>query len=220
MPSKDILQTWDLCIEQSDWIYAVKPLSRDAVMLDPVEYGMGFERGELDAFIESQANEILLQEGMDKAFDDGKWVLVPEPEHLKYLVQLWSDNLFCAPDLRERYIPPQEDLGKSRSGCTLYPYNFVRLESYNIYHLDGTLVQNGTRVWSSIPPYIWVVVSGCFVQCDGQDSDLPAYLTPQISSLRDVDDMLQAPISYCFITSRPEPDRPDPIREEVDEARL
>ncbi|KAG5349907.1 hypothetical protein C0989_001317 [Termitomyces sp. Mn162] len=62
MPSKDILQTWDLCIEQSDWIYAVKPLSRDAVMLDPVEYGMGFERGELDAFIESQANEVLREQ--------------------------------------------------------------------------------------------------------------------------------------------------------------
>ncbi|KAG5729739.1 hypothetical protein E4T56_gene1022 [Termitomyces sp. T112] len=220
MPSKDILQTWDLCIEQSDWIYAVKPLSRDAVMLDPVEYGMGFERGELDAFIDSQANEVLLQEGMDKAFDDGKWVLVPESEHLKYLVQLWSDNLLCAPSLRERYIPPQEDLGKSRSGCTLYPYSFFRLESYNIYHLDGTLVQNGARVWSSIPPYIWLVIGGCFVQCDGQDSDLPACLTPQKSRLRDVDDMLQVRVPYSFITSRPEPDRPDPIREEVDEARL
>ncbi|KAH0578106.1 hypothetical protein J132_02158 [Termitomyces sp. J132] len=125
MPSKDILQTWDLCIEQSDWIYTVKLLSCDAMMLDPVEYGMGFKRGKLDAFFDSQTNEILLQEGMDKAFNDGKWVLVPKSEHLKYLIQLWLDNLLCASDFRESYIPPQEDLGKSRSGCTLYPYNFV-----------------------------------------------------------------------------------------------
>ncbi|KAH0588225.1 hypothetical protein H2248_006937 [Termitomyces sp. 'cryptogamus'] len=221
MPSRNILQTWDLCIVKSDLVYTVKqPLGRDAVMLDPIEYGMGFERGELNAFIDSKANEITLQEDMSRALDDEKWVLVPELEHLKYLVQLWSDNLLCAPDSRKRYIPPQEDLGKSRSGCTLYPYSFFRLESYNIYHLDGTLVQNGTRVWSSIPPYVWLVLGGCFVQCDGHSSDLPEYLTPQISRLRDVDELVQAPLSYCFITSRPEPDRPDPIREEIDEARL
>ena len=42
---------------------------------------------------------------MAGAFLDDKWVLVPELEHLNYLVQLWWDNLRCAPDQRERYNP-------------------------------------------------------------------------------------------------------------------
>ncbi|KAH0588237.1 hypothetical protein H2248_006949 [Termitomyces sp. 'cryptogamus'] len=219
MPSRKILQTWDLCIEKSDSVYTVKPLSRDAMMLDPIEYGMGFERGELNAFIDSKANEITLQEDMSRALDDEKWVLAPESEHLKYLAQLWRENLLCAPTRRQRYIPPQEDLGKSRSGCTLYPYSFFRLESYNIYHLDGTLVQNGARVWSSIPPYIWLVLTGCFIQCDGRYSDLPAHLTSQKSILRDVMFLVQVRIPYSFITSRPQPDRPDPNGKEVEEAQ-
>ncbi|KAG5730421.1 hypothetical protein E4T56_gene18066, partial [Termitomyces sp. T112] len=105
MPSKGILQTRDLYIEKRDLVCTGKPLSRDAVMLDPVEYGMGFERGELNAFIDSKANEITLQEDMGTAFHDGKWVLVPELEHLKYLAQLWRENLLCAPTRRQRYIP-------------------------------------------------------------------------------------------------------------------
>ena len=47
----------------------------------------------------------IVQEDMAAAFGNEKWTLVPEFEHLDYLLQLWRDNLRRAPDQRERYIP-------------------------------------------------------------------------------------------------------------------
>lgn len=68
--------------------------------LDPVEYGMGFKRGETNKFVGSKANKLtckvtlplyypfstiralyIVQKDMAKAFDNKKWTLVPEEEH-------------------------------------------------------------------------------------------------------------------------------------------
>ncbi|KAH0588235.1 hypothetical protein H2248_006947 [Termitomyces sp. 'cryptogamus'] len=82
---------------------------------------------------------------------------------------------------------------------------FIRTASYGsshttyIYHrLDGTLVENGARVWSSIPPYIWLVINGHLNFMRSDYCKLPKHLTPQKFKLLFVEDMV-ALISHSFI---------------------
>ncbi|KAG6874170.1 hypothetical protein C0993_000781 [Termitomyces sp. T159_Od127] len=178
--------------------------------LDLIEYGMGFQRGELNDTV---------QQDMADAFNDYKWTLAPEEEHLQYLAELWWKNLQCPPDQRERHIPLEKGLRKSRSGRTFYSYNFYRVDSFPIYTIDGTLTQSGTtRVWSAIPPYIWLVVASTFLR--EHFSAVPVHLCWDKHRLRVVYDMMRKPLPGVFISSLPQPQRRPPYVENVEEAQM
>ncbi|KAG6899143.1 hypothetical protein C0993_000284 [Termitomyces sp. T159_Od127] len=218
MPSKHIVHASQLYIDKRDSLCALPLINPTAIVLDPIEYGMGFQRGEMNEFVGSDANKITLQRDMAEAFDNNKWSLVPEQQHLEYLVQLWYDNLHCPVDERARYIPLKKGLRVSKSGRTFYPYSLYRLDSFPIYTVDGTLTQSGaTRVWSSIPPYIWLVAASIFLH--GQYLHVPGHLCSQKWRLRVVYDMARCPMPRTFIDRLPQPQRPTPYVREVEDAQ-
>ncbi|KAJ7292804.1 hypothetical protein C8J57DRAFT_1267141 [Mycena rebaudengoi] len=127
---------------------------------DCVEHGMGLKRGELEAFVESKANVLQMNSDLIDACRDGVLALVPEKEHLIYILKLWQRNRRCKTlDEREVYCPPKASLSQDGQ----YVYRLWHVPSLRVDGPDGVPTEPGSlRVFSSIPPYVWAVYSSFF----------------------------------------------------------
>ncbi|KAJ7134577.1 hypothetical protein C8R44DRAFT_770865 [Mycena epipterygia] len=143
-------------------------------VFDCIEHGMGFKRGELEEFVDSEANVLEMREDLIEACRNGEWVLVPEEEDLSDIIRLWNTNTKCKTALDERknisrcfsahgqISQPQGSLTKD-GDITRYIYRLWHLPSLCIIGPDGKRTEPGVlRVSSTIPPYLWAVYASFF----------------------------------------------------------
>ncbi|KAJ6515168.1 hypothetical protein C8R47DRAFT_1090275 [Mycena vitilis] len=180
---------------------------------DPIEYGMGFNRGELDEFVKSTANLLEVPEDVLEALESGDWVLSPEEEHVRSITRLWSNNSKCTTlEERTRYPPSQDN---SVDGVARYTYRLWHVPSLRMVGPNEQRLESGTaHVSSSIPPYLWVVYASVFVS--NHRRQLPARLSRALTTL--YLRLTESPLPRAFLTLELDHERPKFLcKEEVEE---
>ncbi|KAJ7602879.1 hypothetical protein DFH06DRAFT_1488478 [Mycena polygramma] len=182
---------------------------------DPIECGMGFNRGELDEFVESKGNTLEVAEDVLDALENGDWVLIPEEEHVRAIIRLWSNNAKCKTlEERERYSPSQDNF--EVDGVIHYTYRLWHVPSLCMVGPNQQGLESGTaRVSSSIPPYFWAVYASLFAL--DHSKDLPAKLFLSFTRLLTLVD--DSSVLRAFLAVEPRHARPKCLCTEEEEEK-